>query len=359
MVDNSAVPKDSPLVSVLMITYNQEDYIAEAIESILQQICNFQYEIVIGEDYSTDSTRRIVEEYVERYPNKTRLITSEFNIGMVPNFLRTINACKGKYVAICEGDDYWTDPYKLQKQVDFLENNKKFVLVHTNYNHYHTETGILIEHANNKHNIFYKKYNKVDYVAKELFIDILHGNYFIKTCTSMFVSQKLKQIFENDSEFIRRKFLMGDTFIFCELSQQGLVHYMPEVTAVANKLRVSAKNNPDPYKRIIFSKSLSELALYLLKKHIFINEYNVGIKRHINFILENALRYNQKSWIDDIIYQYKKEIKLKHKAIVFVARNNTCRRLLVIIRDIFINLPHKIFRKAKEHCFPDSSSRNN
>jgi len=118
--------KDFPLVSVLMITYNHELYIGQAIEGVLMQRVDFKLELVIGEDCSLDSTRAICERYAEHHPGKIRLLSSERNHGMMPNFLRTLKACNGKYIATCEGDDYWTDPLKLQKQVDFLERNKKF-----------------------------------------------------------------------------------------------------------------------------------------------------------------------------------------------------------------------------------------
>ena len=114
------------LVSIVSITYNHEKYIAQAIDSFLMQETNFDFEIIIGEDCSTDNTLEIIKEYKAKHPDKIELITSENNVGMMPNFIRTLEACKGKYIALCEGDDYWTDPLKLQKQVDFLEANDDY-----------------------------------------------------------------------------------------------------------------------------------------------------------------------------------------------------------------------------------------
>lgn len=113
-------------VNICLITYNHENYIAEAIESILKQVVNFRIRIVIGEDCSTDRTRAICAEYAAKYPDIIYLPTAEGNIGMMKNFLRALKACEGKYIAFLEGDDYWTDPHKLQKQVDFLEQNPGF-----------------------------------------------------------------------------------------------------------------------------------------------------------------------------------------------------------------------------------------
>lgn len=108
-------------VSVVTITYNHERYIAQAIESVLVQETDFDFELVIGEDCSTDDTRKIVSAYRNCYPERIRLLLPERNRGMMANFVATMNACRGRYMALCDGDDYWTDPHKLQKQVDFLE----------------------------------------------------------------------------------------------------------------------------------------------------------------------------------------------------------------------------------------------
>ena len=124
--------KKEILVSVCMITYNHENYIKETIEGVLMQKTNFPIELIIGEDCSTDNTRKIVLEYADKYPNIIRPLLPEKNLGMMNNFIETMQTATGKYIALCEGDDYWTDPYKLQKQVDFLEANEKVMAVSTN-----------------------------------------------------------------------------------------------------------------------------------------------------------------------------------------------------------------------------------
>ena len=116
------------LLSVMTITYNHEPYIAQAIESFLVQKTTFDVEIVIGEDRSTDNTLQICLDYKAKYPGKVRVLSRDTNIGMMANMIDTFSQCKGKYVAVCEGDDYWTDPYKLQKQVDFLEKNEEYAI---------------------------------------------------------------------------------------------------------------------------------------------------------------------------------------------------------------------------------------
>lgn len=115
-----------PLVSVVMIAYNQESFIQKAIDSILCQNTIFPYELIISEDCSTDKTRDICLEYSQKYPSKINLILQKQNIGMIHNFSQAIHLARGRYIAFCEGDDFWTHPQKLQMQCDFLENNSAF-----------------------------------------------------------------------------------------------------------------------------------------------------------------------------------------------------------------------------------------
>ena len=126
-----------PLVSVCCITYQHVHYIKGALDGFLMQKTDFPFEICLGEDESDDGTREICQEYAKKYPDKIRLFlrrredviyingcaTGRYNI------IETLKECKGKYIAHCDGDDYWTDPYKLQKQVDFMEKNNDFSLV--------------------------------------------------------------------------------------------------------------------------------------------------------------------------------------------------------------------------------------
>lgn len=118
-----------PLVSVVCITYNHERFIRDAIESFLAQETDFAFSVVISEDCSSDSTLAIVEEYCCLYPGIIRLIKNEKNLGVIENFFTTIQSVKTKYVAICEGDDYWINTKKLQTQIDFLQKNPDYSMV--------------------------------------------------------------------------------------------------------------------------------------------------------------------------------------------------------------------------------------
>lgn len=114
-------------VSVSLIAYNQERFIAQAIEGVLMQQTGFELELVIGDDCSTDGTGAIIEQYAKRDP-RVRVLRRERNLGMMRNFWDTLRACRGEYIALLEGDDYWTDATKLQRQADFLDRHREVAL---------------------------------------------------------------------------------------------------------------------------------------------------------------------------------------------------------------------------------------
>ena len=126
-VDSSPVPK----VSVAMITYNHEKFIGQAIESVLMQETDFPIELVIGEDCSTDNTRQIVKHYAEARPDIVRPLLPEKNLGPGQNLMAVLAECRGEYIAILEGDDFWTDLLKLKKQVGLLDSNPEYSMCGT------------------------------------------------------------------------------------------------------------------------------------------------------------------------------------------------------------------------------------
>jgi len=162
-------------VSVLMITYNQETYIAQALTTVLMQIVDFDYEIVVGEDCSTDNTRKVILEYMEKYPGKIRLLPPEDNLGMMRNLIKTYSACAGEYIAVLEGDDLWTDPHKLQRQVTFLDAHPDFAICFHNADY-------LWETDGEPPTKFLCSEDQKEVSDLE---DLLNGN-FIPTLTSMF-----------------------------------------------------------------------------------------------------------------------------------------------------------------------------
>lgn len=117
-------------VSVCLITYNHERYIRQALDGVLRQDVDFPWEVVIGEDCSTDGTAAVVREYAGRFPHVVRVLDTPHNLGLngKGNLARTLAACTGEYVALLEGDDYWIDPHKLRRQVTALDRRRDWAL---------------------------------------------------------------------------------------------------------------------------------------------------------------------------------------------------------------------------------------
>ena len=132
----------TPLVSVVMTTYNHAPYLRQAIEGVLAQQTPFDVELVLGEDCSTDATPAICREYAERYPGRVRLVTGPANVGWRANYRRTFEACRGRYVAYCDGDDWWEDPHKLCRQVERLETDPSCGLCYTRTERCDQATGV-------------------------------------------------------------------------------------------------------------------------------------------------------------------------------------------------------------------------
>lgn len=141
--------KDKIAVSVICVTYNHEKYIREALDSILMQKTDFEFEILVGEDCSTDGTREILKEYEEKYPERFHMYYREKNLGATKNEYELFMDARGKYIAALELDDIWTDSLKLQKQYDFLETHEEYIGVSHDFDII-DKTGHVIENSDNQ-----------------------------------------------------------------------------------------------------------------------------------------------------------------------------------------------------------------
>lgn len=212
------------MVSVIVITYGHEKYIEEAINGVFIQQTDFPVELIIANDCSPDQTDEVVKLLLSRAPENitVRYTKHQTNKGMNANFLWAASQATGKYIALCEGDDYWTDPLKLQKQVDFLEENEDYVLVCTN--------------ADNT--------SQFD-ADKEIGVfDILHHNP-VRTLTAMFKSSTLHG-------FVGEERMMGDLQLWIYIARQGKIKFVSDVTAYYRILSNSASGRNDIDKKINF-----------------------------------------------------------------------------------------------------------
>lgn len=247
------------LVSVNMITYLHGSYIKQAIEGVLMQECNFDFELIIADDCSPDNTSDIINEIINFHPNgyKIKYFRHENNIGMHANGLFALSKVNGKYIAACEGDDYWIDPYKLQKQVDFLENNEEYGLIHHDADYFFQKTKRWIK----KHHVS----NSISVSDGFVFDELLINNN-IYTPTVLFRSSLLDWFFLIDDE-IRDGNSMVDYIMWLEFSQHCKFYYINESMATYRVLESSASKSKDYIKTLKFNNSYYDIKQYFLKKY--------------------------------------------------------------------------------------------
>lgn len=218
IVDIDGIPDpDHILVSVCMITYAHQAFISKAIEGVLMQQVQGTIELVISDDQSSDETRKICKEYQECHPDRIRLLLPENNLGMMPNFVQALEKCRGKYIALCEGDDHWLDPMKLQKQVDALEADPQ-------------ATGCFTD-AWNEHHGHRTPYLDGSYAAPppQSVLDqraMLLGQG-VPTCTFLFRRDQLHPIPE-----VLQRSAVADSVLYVHLTRNGHLRFLPQRTAV-------------------------------------------------------------------------------------------------------------------------------
>lgn len=212
------------IVTVSLITYQHAAFIAQAIDSVLAQVTNFEWELLIGEDGSTDGTREIVQDYAARYPGRIRVFLNDrsnvIKINGRPtgrwNYLNNLRNARGKYVALLDGDDFWTDPHKLQKQVDLMEAHPEYALCGSD----------AVIWQGEQREIFSEVYIRETKPSYDL-NDLLSGRFVPPTCTALF----RRELLEFPSMFMT--VMAGDmpTFIVCSRNG-GKFGFLPDRTAV-------------------------------------------------------------------------------------------------------------------------------
>lgn len=222
----------SPLVSVYMITYNHEQFISKALDSILMQKVNFEYEIVVGEDCSIDNTRKILLQYSEKYPGLFNLVLQKSNVGFVQNSFDTFINCRGKYIAVLEGDDYWTDELKLQRQVEFLEANSDFGLVFN-------DICLVDENENKLPDKIQNSYRANEIFEGDIFFTLLKKGNFIYNSTSLFrndiVSECLKKEKYN---------YVQDIYLWLVISSRSKVKYFNTIAGAYRRHQGNLSSDP-------------------------------------------------------------------------------------------------------------------
>jgi glycosyltransferase involved in cell wall biosynthesis len=262
-----------------MPTYNHEKYIAQAIESVLMQQCDFEYRLIIGDDCSKDNTKTICQKFQNKYPDHILLVDSCVNIGMAANYKRLFDLSTAEYIAILEGDDYWIDTMKLQKQVEILIRNPEIGLVHTNYYAIY-ENGI-----KKTGNTFISSDQLRGSLIREEDVRI---KSIINPLTSCFRSNLAKENVDFDF-IINNNLLTVDIFLWAEICRRSKVEYLNDLTGVyrVHSNSITGNKNIDAIEKFHHTSTL--MVNYLM------NKYNIS--------KEIKERYNSKSSLK-LIYQY-------------------------------------------------------
>lgn len=241
-----------PLVSVCMTAYNHAPYIARAIEGVLRQRTSFGVELILGEDCSTDNTLSICREYAAKYPDRIRLVTSDGNVGMRENYRRTALAARGRYVAYCDGDDFWIDEEKLQRQIEVLEADPAVGLCYT-------RSERRVEHSD----------KRWEYPKGEMLTDF-EGLLFCNTvenCTAVARRDLIERYYNEVQPEKHPEWLTDDAPMWIWFAAQSKVVALERVTAVHSLLQESVSQSADYRKRIAFCDSLVDISLYFDERY--------------------------------------------------------------------------------------------
>ena len=266
-----------PLASVVLMCYNQKEYIPQAITCILNQQCDFEFEIVVGDDGSKDGSRQLFLEYQAKYPDKIRIVAEGPNKGVLGNWRDAVALCSGKYVAVCHCDDFWHDTGKLQKQVDFMEKNPEYGLVHTDAHYLLTSNGAVIENYNSKNQTIRDG---------NVFEDLIESKFYLSTLTVCFRKDLFDRYVDINS-YIKAGFIYEDLPTWLELSRHTKFKYLPESTATYRIMQNSISRPQDLKKRFGFLKN------HFVIKNYFINKYNVSDELRSKFeIMYHTKKFN-------------------------------------------------------------------
>lgn len=278
---------DILMVTIHCLIYNHEPYLRQCLDGFIMQKTNFHFEAIVHDDASTDGSAAIIREYAEKYPDIIKPIYEIENqySKRDGSLTRIMNAhMHGKYIAMCEGDDYWIDPLKLQKQVDFLESHPDCSLVCTDINYY-------IQRKDEFINAYFR--NK-KFSIKYTYNDFLTKAWFVAPCTWVYRKEMCKE------SGVPLGFVVGDLPLLLELSSKGKVKYLDDVTAVYRVLDKSVSHFKDFAVSRNFVEGIFRIQLYYIGKNgnldllpkIAVNKYMLLLKYALkNRKLFNSLYY--------------------------------------------------------------------
>lgn len=245
----------NPLISVLICTYNQEKYVAQAIESVLMQKCDVAFEILVGDDCSTDDTGAIVDEYQKQYPEIVRVIRPEKNGGASLNMVRLIENAKGEYLSICDGDDYWISDDVLQKQVDVFRSMP--------------DVGMVCAKAKCYIQELEEFQGTLGYAGVEDLMAMLRDNCDVAAPTITFRTDLMRQCVKESNWYIEQNFFY-DSIMAYWFAYNSKIKFIDEEVAAYRVLKNSACHAIDSRRTRLYSKRY-----YMVKWHFVMNHPDI------------------------------------------------------------------------------------
>ena len=327
-----------PLVSVCCMAYNHGPYIENALEGFLIQETDFPFEIIIHDDASTDNTADIIRQYQVRYPRLIKPVyqsRNQYSMGKEPFFEFMYPLIKGKYIALCEGDDFWVSPEKLQKQVDFLETNPDFGVIHADVHH--------LNQASGKVEKSYNKINGIHISQGEIFTDLFTANHLIKLMTACFRKELFDTHYVNDSEIMAQAWKGIDISIWLALAPYTKIFYIDEVFATYRLLPESMSRSTDPQRLFAFHQTISAIQFYFAKKYQLDPDIMDLLKERFHRTnLFDAYRMDDKQLARESFVQLKKG-KVTPKELLFylASQNDLLKNLIEKIRKIVSRRKYK------------------
>jgi len=320
----SPVFVQNPLVSVVIPSYNRANTVSQTIESILNQECNFDFEIIIGDDCSTDNAREVLLRYQTQYPAKIKLLFYDENIGIGASWATCVKQCRGKYIANCDNDDFWHNLHKLQLQVDFMEEHLQYGLCQTDFRKYNRSTGITTEY-------------KCEFMLKagETLPQSVIRQHFVLGNASMMYRASVLMKHVNLDDYIKYRFLLQDwnTWLLiapftefaslpvstvtigtetASLTRPKNIHVLEERWVKQKDCcKYVCEKLPEYYKQPAIEKEYDDYVNTVCMDYSYEKIDYRSAKRHALLLSDNSLRIRcAKSWL--MFYPYAIVGKLRH-----------------------------------------------
>ena len=326
------------MISVVVLTYNQAETIGRALDSILMQQCHVPFEIVIGEDCSTDNTRDICKTYAKQYPDIVRLICNERNKGIVDNYFDCLLECRGKYIADCAGDDFWIDAQKLEKEVTVMEVHPEVTMVITNWQYYDEHTQGTYPSRQQQHAPITPGKNLLRAIITQQNMSVFH------LCTALYRTDIFRKAYEEDTDLFRNKtYVSEDMQIAFTMALNGDIAYLPDVTLNYSLGDGSVSNVRDSEKAFRFVQRSTELTCHLANQHhLDIQDF---MTQRIFELGMHAFRSHQPSLAEETMaceQKWQVARSFKNKCLFAVMRHEWLWQAGLDLRSVFVRLKQAV-----------------